>query len=103
MKIAAPLIHGDFEPAVVTFEVAVVQLVMIGSEWQYQFAANGYSLVAGMGGSCGQAVVLQMKNNQQRTRRHDKVDSYGTEIDQVLDRVHRHTKPGTDVGVAMMQ
>ena len=56
-----------------------------------------------MRGCSGQRVILKMKKDMQRMSRNHKMDQDRPKKDEVLNGVHRHTRPRAHIDVTVMQ
>lgn len=64
IKRSGPFVAGYFQTSIVAFEIAVMHLVMKGSERKPHLAPNRNSFITGMCGGSRQGVVLQIINDQ---------------------------------------
>ena len=81
----------------------MMHLVMEGAERQPVAVLHHQPFETGVRGRGRQREILQMVDDVHGMGRYDPVDQNGTEIENVLDRMHRHSRPWTDVGVSVMQ
>ena len=94
MKGAEPLVARDPGVSVIAFEVTVVELMeeVTRPDAAVAHRSGRHGLESRMGGDRDQRLLLQVKNEMERMRRHDDVDQDRAQVEGMLDRMHR--QPG---------
>ena len=59
--------------------------------------------ISGVGADSEQDFLLKLKDKVDRMRGQNNVDQHGTEIADMLHRMHRHPRPWADIDVAVME
>lgn len=90
--------------AVVALEIPVMQVVKIALTDAVHVLAFRQQFVESDMTQCRrEAGLLHVEDRMQRVRQQDPVEQYAAEIKNVFHRVHRHARPGADVGILMVQ
>ena len=98
-----PLVDRHEIVAVVALEVLVVEVVVVVVGIERDAILDHDPLEPGMALRRREGEMLQLEDHMERMRRHDPVDEHGREIEDVLDRMHRHSRPRRDVDVLVME
>ena len=97
---AQPFIPGYHIAPKITGYVAVVQVMKIVARHRLTFIAQTFKTQ--MPGGRGNRRMLKMENEMQRVGRNEKVDQRPTEIEEMLNWMHRQPGPGSGIGVQMV-
>ena len=97
-----PSVGGRELIAVVAIEVAVMELMVKGVHVDDGLASNGDRLVARMSGRGADRLVLHVHEEVDGVRRDHDVNQYAAQVDEVLDGMHRESRPGSEVHVSMV-
>ena len=81
----------------------MVHLVMECTQLETVFVFDQQPFKSRMGRCSGQGVVLHVKQDVHRVRRHDPVDHDTAQEDHMFDRMHREARPRTNIDVSVMK
>ncbi len=99
-----PIIQRHKGFPVIALEVAVMQVMEItAGTANPEVSLDNQLLEPGMPLGWRKRVVLGVHQHVDRMRGHNPVNQHTTEDDQVLNRMHGHPGPGTDIDVFVME
>src|ERR1700722_3020696 len=102
MPSAEPLIEGNVARAVVHLERLVMQVVHVSIHVELLARCHAHDIKARVPAGRRNTRVYKLEYRVDRMRRHDEVDEYAREIDHMLNRMHRQSRPRTGVDVVVM-
>ena len=103
MEGTKPAVPRRVYGAVIALEKAVVQLVVKVGRVHHTGILDQQLLKTGVGKRRAHAPGVEVQQQNDRMGRQDKVYEHRGYVDDVLDRVHGHPGPGTDMNVAVVQ
>ncbi len=103
MECAKPPVPRHFLIAIITFVIAVVQLMIERAEREPSLVPDQQVLIARVGHGGTGALINDVEYQVDRVRGNNAMDGQRGQVEEVLHRVHGQTGPGTNIDVSVMQ
>ena len=102
MERVKPLIQRYISSAIIAVEITMMELMKKVSSSKDRFTPNPNTLESTMPGDCTQCWKIHVEKNMNWMWRDNKMNKHATEIERMLDGMHRYSSPGSDIDISMV-